>query len=900
MTVQDEIYEWVKGFESWKQELFICAAATPKLAQEDLEAVTAMLLDESVDGREPRNVSREDLPAAEGTEDPMVIRRIYELQNVNVIAADQTLTFADQGLNVIWGANGAGKTGYSRILKHAGRTLHREEVLTNVDSNGSAGPPSAKLLLAIGEEEREEALDLTATPPGYLARICVADARAGEVYLTDETEVDYVPTTLAGLSRLAAALTAVQNELRARRERVVIPEVDVRAFGEDTAVGKLVAELDTDTVEQEIEDLAGLDEAEEQERKRLKQALGEIEAKQAPALRQAAERDAADIARLRTDLSSLTEPFQAGALAQVRERDTALAETRDAASIIAQDFSAQPLPGIGSDPWRALWNAARAYAAHIDQQLPPDHDSARCPLCMQELGVEARDRLAAFDRFVADDINTRLRRLEDERKQWLRRLPDTEVIRKTHESAVKRLGTEDGGLGAQVLDWLDQISELLERLRAAETDGLEQVTLPDGLEGWIEARNEEAARHAAIESGEETGRIRRDLAELNARSLLGERKEEAFARLRALQKRARLDQAIAEADRRAVSRKIGDFSQDLIRAGLEQALNRQLKELEFRGLEVIPKLRTVEGRPMVSLKFKTVDGVGLTSVLSHGEQRRLALAMFLAEMEVLDDPSPVVFDDPTSSIDQEGRRRIAATLRRLATDRQVIVFTHELSLVYELERGEPIGLPLQVQHVHRMGSTVGHVRPSVPWEGLSPTDRIGPLADRLLGLEKIYANRDEDSYRDAASIFCERLREAFERAVEERVLAGVVRRRADDVHTKKLREVNTTEEICAIVDLGMSERSAWVHDKARADGASPPAPDELRKGLDLYKELLDKLSDAETERRRDKKKRKQSGISKLKLADSGRSDASDTAVPALSAVPNSPERTDDARTREGE
>lgn len=888
MSVQDEIYEWVKGFELWKQELFICASAGPELAEEDLEAVTAMLLGESVEGREPRKVSREDLPAAEGAKDPMVIRRICDLQNVNAIAADQTLHFAEQGLNVVWGANGAGKTGYSRVLKHAGRTLHREEVLTNVDSDGPASAPSARLFVAIGKEEKEELLDLTANPPGYLARVCIADAKAGETYLTDETEVDYVPTTLRGLSRLAAALTAVQDELRARRQRVVVPEVDARAFGECTAVAKLLAELDANTTEDKIEALAGLNEEEKQRRGRLREELGEIEAKQAPALRMAAERDAADASRLRSDLSSLAQPFEAATLAQVRERETALAETREAASLIAEDFSAQPLSGVGSEPWRALWNAARAYAAHIDQQLPPDHDSARCPLCMQELGAEGRDRLAAFDRFVADDVNARLRRLEDEREQWLLRLPDVEAIRRTHQGVIDRLGVEDGELGAEVLDWLDRASESLERLRAAEIEGLEQVALPDGLESWIEARSEEAAHHAAIESGEETKRIRRDLAELDARALLGERKEELLARLRALRQRDRLEQAIAEADRRAVSRKIGVFSQDLIRAGLEKALNQQLKELEFRGLEVIPKLRTVEGRPMVSLKFKTVDGVRLTSVLSHGEQRRLALAMFLAEMEVLDDPSPIVFDDPTSSVDQEGRRRIAATLRRLAADRQVIVFTHELSLVYELERGEPLGLPLKVQHVHRKGDTVGHVRPSVPWEGLSPSDRIGPLTDRLDTLKRIYRERDGESYSDAASIFCERLREAFERAVEERVLAGVVRRRDDDVQTKKLREVHTAEEICAIVDFGMSERSAWVHDKARADGASPPAPDELRKGLDLYKELLDKLSEADTERRKDKKQRKQSGVSKLKLADSGRGE--DTAAQGLSAVPTESSR----------
>jgi ABC-type transport system involved in cytochrome c biogenesis ATPase subunit len=91
-----------------------------------------MLLGEEVEGTGPREVSREDLPDAQGADEPMVIHRLADLQNVNIIAEGETLSFGDSGVNVVYGANGAGKTGYSRVLKHAGRTLHRETVLSNV------------------------------------------------------------------------------------------------------------------------------------------------------------------------------------------------------------------------------------------------------------------------------------------------------------------------------------------------------------------------------------------------------------------------------------------------------------------------------------------------------------------------------------------------------------------------------------------------------------------------------------------------------------------------------------------------------------------------------------------------------------------------------------------------
>ena len=140
MSVQDQIYDWVKTFEPWKQELFLRAAVSPELTERDIREVTSMLLDEEVEGAGPREVSREDLPDAHGAEKPMVIHRLADLQNVNIIAEGETLSFGDSGVNVVYGANGAGKTGYSRVLKHAGRTLHRETVLSNVEEKNAGSP----------------------------------------------------------------------------------------------------------------------------------------------------------------------------------------------------------------------------------------------------------------------------------------------------------------------------------------------------------------------------------------------------------------------------------------------------------------------------------------------------------------------------------------------------------------------------------------------------------------------------------------------------------------------------------------------------------------------------------------------------------------------------------------
>lgn len=888
--MQEEIFEWVQGFEPWKQELFIRAASAPELGDGNAEEIAAMLLGEGEGHARPREVKREDLLEADADREPMTIESVSEVQNVNALENGQALAFEPAGVNVVWGANGAGKTGYSRILKKAGRTLHAEEILTNVYKAGD-GRPNATLIVRVGEEEQREKLDLDEEPPVSLSRICVADSHAGQIYLSEETEVDYVPTSLAGLTRLAGGLDAVKAVLLRRRDGVQVPSLDPTSFGTGTRVADLLSRMNADTSEDELRTLAELDETEQARRGELRRTVGEIQAMQAPKLRDAAEREAGELVQLRDDLATVAAHLNATAIEVVVEREKALKEAGDAANLVARRFDAEPLSEIGSQSWRALWAAARRYAEHIGQDFPSAHDHALCPLCMQDLSADAQRRLTSFDEFVRDDVNAQLTKLQEEKAETLSRLPDIGVIRVRHRGAMVLLGEEEDEPGSAVRKWLDAAAQGLERIGKGEFEGLQALDPPPDLSTWIEKRNEEADRQRKIERAEGSEKVEKDLAEFDARHILGERLADVLSRLTALKEIARIDSAIGKVGTGGVSRKIGSFSEEFVRAGLEEALKRQLRALELRDIDVVPKTRTVRGQTFVGLVLKTVDDVPLTSVLSQGEQRRLALAMFLAEMEVRSDPSPIVLDDPTSSIDQEGRRRIARTLLQLGERRQLIVFTHELSLVMDLQRYSTSASQISMQHVTRLGETVGHVRPSLPWDGLSASERRGDLDQKLVKLQKDYEERDEEKYRQQAADFCARLRQAFERAVEDLVLAGVITRRSDDVHTKKLRNINCTEEICDLVDRGMSENSPWVHDRPYADGSSPPSPDELKDGLDVLANLLKAVGELDKARRKDADRRKServAGLKSVELGTSGDPSEAGAIQPHLKPVPDPP------------
>jgi len=80
------------------------------------------------------------------------------------------------------------------------------------------------------------------------------------------------------------------------------------------------------------------------------------------------------------------------------------------------------------------------------------------------------------------------------------------------------------------------------------------------------------------------------------------------------------------------------------------------------------------------------------------------------------------------------------------------------------------------------------------------------------------------------------LREAWERALEEVLLAGVVERYRPSVETRRLAPLaDITEEDCKTVETAMTKCSTWLpgHDQAAAARAPVPGTTELKQDIDV-------------------------------------------------------------------
>jgi hypothetical protein len=110
----------------------------------------------------------------------------------------------------------------------------------------------------------------------------------------------------------------------------------------------------------------------------------------------------------------------------------------------------------------------------------------------------------------------------------------------------------------------------------------------------------------------------------------------------------------------------------------------------------------------VDVAVDTVVGGAALSVMSQGELNALALAMFLPRATVAESPFRfVLIDDPVQAMDFVRVNGLGRVLSQVATDRQVIVFTHDARLPDACRR---LGLAATVLEVSRSERSVVSVR----------------------------------------------------------------------------------------------------------------------------------------------------------------------------------------------
>lgn len=849
MTVLQEVLQWSQERPTWQRDALRRLVLNGELSDEDINALVEICKSGHglAERRDAEPLANEHVPN-ETAGAPVSLVSIFHHRGVNALAEDQTLKFGP-GLTVVYGDNGAGKTGYIRILKSACRARGQETILGNVASGMTPLTPVVAIRYKVGAEA--ELREWTGgSEDQFVSRVSVFDTQCAAVYLTEKTDVAFRPFGLDLFDKLVQACKAVRTKLESEQRALATNALIAlqATIPVGTAVAKLLAGISSLTKPEAVQALAQLLASEEARLALLEKSLLDLQANDPEKLIQQLTLRAGRVQALVRHLRGVEAALSDDAVKAIldariegRRKSTEAKRLRDAT--IPQGL----LQGTGTDAWTSLWESARRFSqeqAYSDRKFPVADEGAQCVLCQQDLDHAAAHRLKQFEEFVASAVERELRQIRETFACLRKSLADLQTTTETVEETLKEIRIEHEALaeaiGAAVAS--------NERRRAAILSALKEdadvakdcpalVAVAAEAEG-LAAQIEERVKNLRTSASDQTRKnMTAELQELRARKLLAASQQTVLDDIERRKKYAAYNVCIDDTKTQAITAKSTAVTKTVVSQKLKKSFRDELANLSFRHVEVeLKELGGAEGVFYHKLVLTRAPGVELPKVVSEGEQRCLSIAAFFAELSTADDPSGIVFDDPVSSLDFQWRSGVARRLVQESKKRQVIVFTHDIVFLLSLRQyAEELGVEPHDQHVRHQAKGAGVCAEELPWVALPVKRKLGYLNNCWQAADKLCREGHQDAYEKEAKYLYGLLREAWERALEEVLLGGVIERYRPGVQTQQIAQIaDISSEDCRTLETAMSKCSAWLpgHDKAAAARAPVPGPAELKADID--------------------------------------------------------------------
>ncbi|MFM0126737.1 AAA family ATPase [Paraburkholderia sediminicola] len=860
MSVLQELAKWVLTQPEWQADAVRRAVEKGTLDSGDFDDLTALALQAAgipdEQGRKVIPVDPASLPAETSASTRVALKAIREPLNVNALGYTDGVEFEVDGLTIVYGENGSGKSGYSRILKAVCRARDQEPILANVfEPSRSKAVPSAMVEWNTGAAVVTTKWDSETPCDARLAGIAVMDSRCARLYVDDELTVNIVPTGVDILQELARACGEVRTRLEALGRVTAFDDTSLAHLKGETAVGQFLKVLSEKSDFGTAEKLATLSESENMQLEHLRRQLSDAPEKRAAQLKRLSQRAQS----LETEVTGTLHALSDEAFEKLRDAYTKYKAADAASKLAATELSESgaALSGTGNDPWRELVQSAMKFAQegpYPGEPFPADGDGAQCVLCQQPLDADAKARLKRFVSFLEEDTQKRaaaLRRAAGELYVAIKAtspsaLPsDKQIVDELQERASALPGSVGSFISAldkrrtKIVTMFEAgVLEVLEPLQNSPVELLQEVGR--GLSAEI------TELEKTLKS-EERLRLRKELEALEARTKLADLLPFVKKAIESASLTKKYSDCAKQTNTIAITKKSAELTETALARGLNDALTRELASLHISTLKLGISLRGQRGSGLQQLKLEVPSPLGktkLSQILSEGEQRAIAIASFLAEVSVSPGKSGIVLDDPVSSLDVYRREHIANRLAVEAKARQVIVFTHDLAFAWYLtEASEKAGVPCRADRVFSAGSTKGVTARGLPFEAGKLSARINTLVAQAQQAKKVLEiDKDPERYEQMVREGYRRLRDCWERLIEESLFGDVIRRFRNSVQTKLLKRAYVENQDFQEVWEGMSRCSNFTHDAPLEAPPPLPSPTDFIADVGCIKQSFDRIS----------------------------------------------------------
>lgn len=845
MNAYEEVLSWAETRPWWQQKVLARIIAGVTFGEHDYEDIARSLMEEPESPPDGGWFSNLTLPPVTQDE-PVRMIAVRKLANVNRLAPGQELTFEPNGLTVVYGHNGSGKSGYARVISSMVGARHQKKILSDVFDN-EPRTPSGEIVFEVGDKERT--VILGQSPDPELKRIAFYDEYCGNSYLTTDAEISYRPSAVKLLEDLAVVCTGVSQVIKAwtqeKSQPTPLPRVDPQGSAGEFLRG-LSASTSDDAVEAAIQCPA--DAAEQLEKQKI--IVARLRASNPNHEKAQLLKISEELTTIADHLETLDTKVGMQAAQQLADLVANAELAQEMANLVSRrTFANEPLSEVGSSVWKVLWSAAEAYSkvAYPDHPFPYTSDGAVCVLCQQRIDAEAADRLESFQRFVMD---TTVEEAKDAQSQVDKFRDGLRGLIERPEKISKAIIQ----LEVKKYPRVEELNSILVALRdrtLALAEGEEAHSVDVAATVAFLRKDAVTHRHQAHRVNVEEFAKQLRQAEAQERQLCDQIAmhdgwqliEDERTRLQAKEK---LEKKLSETNTASITKKVGELTRAYVTQEADEFFTREAQNL---GLEHVRFRATSarQGSQFHRTEFRDArSGTKLTDVLSEGEQTSLGFVGFLTEAHFDASKSALIFDDPVSSLDHMKRESVARRIVELAKERQVVVFTHDVAFTMLLRKAaDEIAVPYATRGIEkRRKAEPGYTTEHHPWIAKDAAQRVDKLKQEVAALRRQEKGMPGEDYQRETEKIAGHMSQTWERIISQVIAEPLVDFVSLEVRVGKLRIIGrVTEQDVKTYDDSYGRISAWAsrHDPNPALNYVPPTVEELKSEIDVIEDWLNRV-----------------------------------------------------------
>ncbi len=728
-------------------------------------------------------------PSYSPTSKTIELSALSEVTGVNRLAKEQTITFAPN-LTVIYGENGTGKTGYGRILKALGFSYDQNNtILSNIF--GAAEPQSAKIEFNANGNPKTFAW-VGKNRNDDLSNISVFNNNCVQISLDGSRQLIVSPIGFHLFNLVSSELGALDSLLQGKKNEYPIQISWIENLNLNTPQQVFINALSKDSSDQELVELSTFGDEHERELTAKELELSKLN----KALLQ---NEIRGLNSQSTDLDDIIEKVDQAKLVlntdkwqQLITINKSIAEleknTQKGISAIA---AAKGIEFYETNEFKAFLSSAEAYIKKILKLDYPQNGDV-CIYCRQPLETDAKELLGNYRRLLNDESEENLAKLKKSKQALIGSVNGIDTVLKLNQPS---FGIDDKENPIQPAE-LKAYNRDIELLKKEFISGVVSEDSVfnykyEELKSFLSNKTSQiqdslTTKKKLLENIEtKEAELKKIVAELKDRKYLSAKVDEIRKVVGNHKTLSILSKNAGSFSTSSISRKTSQARKELVSQDFNSIFQQELKALRKSGMPIELSFGTDRGKTKLSHKISNHQ---LLEILSEGEQKSIALAEFLTELQFDNIKAPVIFDDPVNSLDHKIIDSFAKRVIRLSDQRQVVIFTHSVLLFNSL-----LYLSSQPSFKHLSYKF---------YNSLKEYDFVGIITDAEEEKNKVTRNikkinalinnkpKDRTEVEVANEGFGE-LRSAIELCIEHEIFKGTIQRYQKHVSLGKFIQINT-------------------------------------------------------------------------------------------------------------